>query len=64
MSAMHNPCHPGEVLKEALRQISVTDAAKRHGVGRGGSVNSDRVISGYLAGHDDRRRVFHETTTT
>ena len=33
MSQMHNPCHPGEVLKEALRQISVTDAAKRHGVG-------------------------------
>ena len=29
MSQMHNPCHPGEVLKEALSEISVTDAAKR-----------------------------------
>ena len=34
MSAMHNPCHPGEVLKEALSQISVTDAAELLGVGR------------------------------
>jgi addiction module HigA family antidote len=31
---MHNPCHPGEVLKEALSEISVTDAARRLGVGR------------------------------
>ena len=28
---MRNPCHPGEVLKEALSDISVTDAAKRLG---------------------------------
>ncbi len=28
MSQMHNPCHPSEVLKEALSEISVTDAAK------------------------------------
>lgn len=35
MSQMHKPCHPGEVLKEALSGISVTDAAKRLGVGVG-----------------------------
>lgn len=34
MSQMQNPCHPGEALKEALSQISVTDAVKRLGVGR------------------------------
>ena len=34
MSPMHNPCHPGEVLREALSDISVTDAAKHLGVGR------------------------------
>ncbi len=34
MSQMHNPCQPAEVLKEALSDISVTDAAKHLGVGR------------------------------
>ena len=43
MSAMHNPCHPGDVLKEALSQISVTDAAERLGVGR---VTLSRLLNG------------------
>ena len=40
---MHNPCHPGEVLKQALSGISVTDAAKRLGVGR---VALSRLLNG------------------
>jgi addiction module HigA family antidote len=43
MSQMHNPAHPGKVLKEALSQISVTDAAKRLGVGR---VALSRLLNG------------------
>ena len=43
MSQMHNPCHPGEILKEALSKISVTDAAKRLGVGR---VALSRLLNG------------------
>lgn len=31
---MHDPAHPGEVLKEWLADISVTAAADRLGVGR------------------------------
>jgi hypothetical protein len=34
MSQMYNPWHPSAVLKEALSDFSVTDAAKRPGVGR------------------------------
>jgi addiction module HigA family antidote len=40
---MHNPCHPGEVLREALDGISVTDAAKSLGVGR---VALSRLLNG------------------
>jgi addiction module HigA family antidote len=43
MSQMHNPCHPSEVLKEALSGITVTDAAKRLGVGR---VALSRLLNG------------------
>jgi addiction module HigA family antidote len=43
MSAMHNLCHPGAVLKEALSEISVTEAAKRLGVGR---VALSRLLNG------------------
>lgn len=43
MSQMHNPCHPSAVLKEALSDISVTDAAKRLGVGR---VALSRLLNG------------------
>lgn len=34
MTAMHNPPHPGEVLREWLQGITVTDAAARLGVSR------------------------------
>jgi addiction module HigA family antidote len=43
MSQMHNPAHPGEVLREWLSDISVTDAAKKLGVNR---VTLARVLSG------------------
>jgi addiction module HigA family antidote len=43
MSQTHNPCHPSAVLKEALSDISVTDAAKRLCVGR---VALSRLLNG------------------
>jgi antitoxin HigA-1 len=43
MNAMHNPPHPGEVLREWLTDITVTDAAARLGVTR---VALSRVLNG------------------
>lgn len=43
MTEMHNPPHPGEVLREWLSAISVTDAAKRLGVTRAAL---SRVLNG------------------
>lgn len=43
MSQMHNPAHPGEVLREWLNDISVTDAARKLGVNR---VTLTRVLNG------------------
>ena len=43
MTEMHNPPHPGEVLREWLAGISVTEAAKRLGVTR---VALSRVLNG------------------
>lgn len=43
MTTMHNPPHPGEVLREWLAHVSVTDAAKRLGVTR---VALSRVLNG------------------
>ncbi len=43
MTRMHNPPHPGEVLKEYLGDVSITDAAKTLGVGR---VTLSRVVTG------------------
>lgn len=43
MTEMHNPPHPGEVLREWLADISVTEAAKRLGVTR---VALSRVLNG------------------
>jgi addiction module HigA family antidote len=40
---MHNPPHPGEVLREYLGEISVTDAAMKLGVNR---VTLSRVVTG------------------
>lgn len=34
MSRMHNPAHPGEVLREYLGDMTVTDAASHLGVTR------------------------------
>jgi len=43
MSGMYNPPHPGEVLREWLEGITVTEAAKRLGVTR---VALSRVLNG------------------
>jgi addiction module HigA family antidote len=43
MTRMHNPPHPGEVLREYLGEVTVTDAAARLGVGR---VTLQRVVNG------------------
>ncbi|MDX7999440.1 HigA family addiction module antidote protein [Xenorhabdus sp. Reich] len=43
MSRMHNPAHPGIVLREYLGDISVTDAAKALGVTR---VALSRILNG------------------
>ena len=40
---MHNPPHPGEVLREWLADITVTDAAERLGVTRAAL---SRVLNG------------------
>ena len=43
MNMMHNPPHPGEVLREWLEGVTVTDAASRLGVTR---VALSRVLNG------------------
>lgn len=43
MALMHNPPHPGEVLREWLTEISVTDAAARLGIAR---VSLSRLLNG------------------
>lgn len=40
---MHNPAHPGFVLKDGLGDISVTDFAKHLGVSR---VTLSRILNG------------------
>lgn len=44
MSRMHNPAHPGEVLKEWLTGISVTTAAAKLGVTR---AHLSRILNGH-----------------
>jgi len=47
MSRMHNPPHPGEVLRDTvLAELSVSDFARRLGVSR---VALSRVINGRAA---------------
>lgn len=41
--SMHNPPHPGEVLREWLAEISVTDAAGHLGIAR---VSLSRLLNG------------------
>lgn len=43
MNRMHNPPHPGEILKDWLEDYTVTDAATRLGVSR---VTLSRVLNG------------------
>lgn len=43
MTRMHNPPHPGEVLREYLGDTSVTEAASKLGVNR---VTLARVVTG------------------
>lgn len=43
MTRMHNPPHPGEVLREYLGDVTVTEAASRLGVSR---VTLQRVVTG------------------
>jgi len=43
MTRMHNPPHPGEVLKEYLGDVTITNAAAHLGVGR---VTLQRIVSG------------------
>ncbi|MCC7684827.1 HigA family addiction module antitoxin [Janthinobacterium sp. FW305-128] len=43
MTRMHNPPHPGEVLREYLGEMTITDTASRLGVGR---VTLQRILTG------------------
>ncbi len=43
MTRMHNPPHPGEVLREYLGAVTVTEAAVKLGVNR---VTLSRVVTG------------------
>jgi len=43
MATMHNPPHPGEILREWLGEMSVTDAAQRLGDAR---TTLSRVLNG------------------
>ena len=44
MNKMLNPPHPGEVLREYLGNVTVTDAAQQLGVNR---VTLTRILSGH-----------------
>lgn len=49
MTRMHNPAHPGEVLRDGVfseHQVTVTDAAQALGVTR---VALSRVLNGHAA---------------
>jgi antitoxin HigA-1 len=43
MNQMHNPPHPGELLREWLTEVAVTNAAARLGVAR---VSLSRLLNG------------------
>jgi len=47
MAAMHNPAHPGEVLREYLPDgLGISEAAKRLGVTRQALSPSSMVVLG------------------
>ena len=50
MTRMHNPPHSGEVLREYLGAITVTDAAEKLGVNR---VTLSSVVTGSLGVYAD-----------
>ena len=43
MATMHNPPHPGEILREWLSEMSVTDAAQHLGIAR---ATLSRILNG------------------
>jgi len=43
MATMHNPPHPGEILREWLEDVSVTEAAQHLGIAR---ATLSRVLNG------------------
>lgn len=52
---MHNPPHPGEILREALGDMPVTEAAERLGVAR---PTLSRVLNGSAGiSHEMDRRL-------
>jgi addiction module HigA family antidote len=58
---MHNPPHPGEVLREYLGDITTTEAAVRLGVNR---VTLSRVLSGASGISADMAYRLSEALTT
>jgi len=43
MTQMHNPAHPGEVLREYLGDLTITAAAQKLGISR---IALSRILSG------------------
>ena len=43
MATMHNPPHPGEILREWLSEMSITDAAQHLGIAR---ATLSRILNG------------------
>lgn len=46
MSRMHNPAHPGAVLKEWLSEVSITQAAQHLGITR---AYLSRILNGHAS---------------
>lgn len=46
MSRMHNPAHPGAVLKEWLAEVSITQAAQHLGITR---AYLSRILNGHAS---------------
>lgn len=61
MSRMHNPPHPGEILREWLGDLGVTEAAQRLGVSR---VTLSRILNGATGVSADMALRLHEALGT
>ena len=57
MSRMHTPPHPGEILREWLGDLGVTEAAGRLGVSR---VTLSRILNGATGVSADMALRLHE----